>query len=106
MLDGPGSTPPSQDGDKGYTVIKNFRTGSDDLILSKSLNYVLAARSVNAVNGLILTGVGVHLDSNSNRIYDSTDNLIGILEYGNASSLSGGNIAFGDTSFGGRIIYF
>ena len=105
LLASPSGQPYPNDGDKGFTFIMNFRVGSDDLVLDKNQYYSFAARSINVDAKLFFTGVGIHVDANQNGRHDSSDNLIGLLAYGDPSSFYGGNIARGGTSFNGRIIY-
>ena len=95
--------PYANDGDQGFTLIKNFRLGSDDLVLDKAQSYVFASRSVQAY-GDTVSGLGVHLDSNRNGLYDASDNLIALLAYGTANSAAGGNMAYGTSAFTGRLI--
>ena len=95
--------PYANDGDQGFTLIKNFRLGSDDLVLDKAQPYVFASRSVQAY-GDTVSGLGVHLDSNRNGLYDASDNLIALLAYGTANSAAGGNMAYGTSAFTGRLI--
>jgi hypothetical protein len=95
--------PYANDGDQGFTLIKNFRLGSDDLVLDKAQPYVFASRSVQAYDDTV-SGLGVHLDSNRNGLYDASDNLIALLAYGTANSAAGGNMAYGTSAFTGRLI--
>jgi hypothetical protein len=95
--------PYANDGDQGFTLIKNFRLGSDDLVLDKAQPYVFASRSVQAY-GDTVSGLGVHLDSNRNGSFDASDNLIALLAYGTANSAAGGNMAYGTSAFTGRLI--
>ena len=95
--------PYANDGDQGFTLIKNFRLGSDDLVLDKAQPYVFASRSVQAY-GDTVSGLGVHIDSNRDGLYDASDNLIALLAYGTANSAAGGNMAAGTSAFTGRLI--
>ena len=103
LIASPSHQPYANDGDKGFTLIKNFRIGSDDLVLDSTQFYVFDARNVQAF-GSTVSGVGIHIDGNHNGLCDSSDNLIGLLAYGVPNSASGGNIAVGTTSFNGRIV--
>jgi len=91
------------DGDQGFTLIKNFRHGSDDLVLNKAQPYVFASRGVQAYGDMV-SGLGGHLDSNRNGIYDASDNLIALLTYGTENCTAGGNMAYGTSVFTGRLI--
>jgi len=95
--------PYANDGDQGFTLIKNFRLGSDDLVLDRAQSYVFSPRSVQAY-GETVSGLGVHLDSNRNGLYDASDNLIALLAYGTANSAAGGNMAYGTSVFTGWLI--
>jgi len=69
--------PFADDGDSGYTLVRNLDTTRDDLILPAS-GFTTAARSL-SFEGSIVNGLGIHLDSNHNGLYDSSDNLIALL---------------------------
>ncbi len=69
--------PFADDGDSGYTLVRNLDTTRDDLVLPAS-GFTTAARSLN-FEGSTVTGLGIHIDSNTNGLYDSGDNLIAML---------------------------
>ena len=69
--------PFADDGDSGYTLVRNLDTTRDDLVLPAS-GFTSAARSLN-FEGSTVTGLGIHIDSNTNGLYDSGDNLIALL---------------------------
>ena len=104
LLVSPSGQPYANDGDKGFTFVKNFRVGYADLILDKNQSYVWAGRQI-IIGANTFAGIGIHVDTNKSGAHDSADNLIGLLAYGDPGSSYGGNIAQGGTSFNGRIIY-
>ena len=95
--------PVPEDGDLGFTLIRNFRLGSDDLVLDATQAYVFAPRNVLALGGNV-SGLGVHLDANGSGIVDVQDNLIALLEAGVPGSAAGGNISAAATAFTGRLV--
>ena len=104
LLTSPSGQPYSNDGDQGFALIKNFRLGSDDLVLDKNQSYVFASRQFQ-IGGNSISGLGIHVDSNKNGTYENSDNLIGLLAYGDPNSAYGGNIAPGSSGFTGRSIF-
>ena len=103
LVASPTHQPYANDGDQGFTLIKNFRIGPDELVMDKRLAYAFASRSALAF-GSTLTGLGVHIDSNRNGLYDASENLDALLTTGTTDSTSGGNIASGASAFTGRLI--
>lgn len=72
-------------GKSDYAVIKDF--ASDDLIQLKSGNYWLANTTVNG-----LTGNGLYVDTNVNRLFDLTDEMIALVQGAGAMSITASNI--------------
>jgi subtilisin family serine protease len=72
-------------GKTDYAVIKDF--ASDDLIQLKSGNYWLSNTTVNG-----LTGNGLYVDTNVNRLFDSTDEMIALVQGAGAMSITASNI--------------
>ena len=80
LLTSPAAVPPAADGDSGYTLVRGYRPASDDLVVSGRLPLVAAQRTVVGPEGAAVTGLGLHLDSNNNGLYDNGDDLIALLE--------------------------
>lgn len=104
LVASPSHQPYAEDGDQGFTLIRNFRLGSHDLVLDATQAYVFAPRSVQAL-GTTVSGLGVHTDANGDGQLDASDNLIALLEYGVGGSAAGGNISPGTASFTGRLVF-
>ena len=70
--------PFADDGDNGYTLIRNYDDSDDDLLISADLKLTTAIRSLPFQGGTV-NGIGLHVDSNGNGAYDAGDNLIALL---------------------------
>jgi hypothetical protein len=76
----PTDQPFAADGDSGYTLIRHYRAGTDDLVVSNTLPLSTAQRTVAGPGGTTVTGLGLHIDTNTNGVFDAGDNLIALLE--------------------------
>ncbi len=70
--------PFADDGDSGYTLIRNYDDSDDDLLISADPKLTTAIRSLPFQGGTV-NGIGLHVDSNGNGAYDAGDNLIALL---------------------------
>jgi len=78
LLASPNGQPFAADGDKGYTLIRNYADSDDNLVVSADLKLTWFSRSL-VFNNAPITGIGLHVDSNGSGSYDSGDNLIALL---------------------------
>lgn len=69
-------------GKSDYALITDFLVGSDQIQLASG-NYFLSATSINGASG-----TGIYFDSNANRAFGSTDELIGLVQNVSTSSLT------------------
>ena len=78
LLASPTGQPFPNDGDSGYTLVRNFDAARDDLILPANLAITSASRTL-TFEGATITGLGLHVDTNNDGAYDNSDNLIALL---------------------------
>ena len=78
LLASPTGQPFANDGDSGYTLVRNFDAARDDLILPANLAITSASRTL-TFEGATITGLGLHVDTNNDGAYDNSDNLIALL---------------------------
>jgi ELWxxDGT repeat protein len=72
---------PYDSGDSSYTLIRHFNPNDDDLVFESGFGLSLtAARRTLTLDGTTVSGLGFHIDANSDGLYDSGDNLIALLE--------------------------
>jgi ELWxxDGT repeat protein len=68
-------------GDSSYTLIRNFDSANDDIVLTFGFGPpITSASRTLTLDGTTVSGLGLHLDSNSNGLYDAGDNLFALLE--------------------------
>jgi hypothetical protein len=80
LLTSASAVAPAADGDNGYTLIRGYRAATDDLVVAGPLALTVEQRTVAGPDGTAVTGLGLHVDSNSNGVFDAGDNLIALLE--------------------------
>ena len=80
VLTSPAGAAPVADGDSGYALVRYLRPSVDDLVVSAGLALAAAQRTVAGPDGAMVSGLGLHIDSNRNGVVDAADNLFALLE--------------------------
>lgn len=80
VLTSPSGALPVHDGDSGYTLVRHYRSSIDDLVVCADVALCSASRTVAGPDGTMVTGLGLHIDSNRNGVFDAADNLFALLE--------------------------